>query len=151
MNRVSKTNQRSRRSIQHQSRPISIDSQKTNSTPLTERQISQPIPIKVAVYTNESDCDSVDSAHYDMLTWRMYNRIVNARRMRAISRSNENCDEQDYFTKVDYYKFNTARMHINRDKVHNANDLGHEASILGRNADEELPDDDQVFVLELVD
>lgn len=153
MNSTPGTNQLARRSIQPQSRPISIDCHRTHPTPLVERQSSQPIPIKIAVYTNESNCDSVDSAHYDMLTWRMYNRIVNARRTRAFSRSNENFDEQYFLTKVDYYKSNRSRMPINRDNGHDAteNMQGHAASIPGRDIEEEFPDDDQVFVLELVD
>ncbi|KAL7475448.1 hypothetical protein ACHAW6_001361 [Cyclotella cf. meneghiniana] len=153
MNSNPGTNQLARRSIQPQSRPISIDRHKTHLTPPVERQSSQPIPIKIDLYTNDSDYNSVDSAHYDMLTWRMYNRIVNARRTRAFSRSNENFDEQCYLTKVDYYTSDKARMPINRDKGHDFTEHmpGHAASVLGRDIEEEFPDDDQVFVLELVD
>lgn len=152
MNSDPRTKQLARRSIQPQSHPISIDCHETHPTPLVERQSSQPIPIKIGLCTYDSNCDSVDSAHYDMLTWRMYNRIVNARRTRALSRS-ERLDEQYYLTKVDYNKSNRARMPINRDNGHDATEHmpGHAASILGRGIEEEFPDDDQVFVLELVD
>ena len=52
---------------------------------------SQPIPIKkcrLSPQELEDEATSADSAsHYDWATWRMYDRITTARRLRAVSRS----------------------------------------------------------------
>ena len=52
------------------------------------RQSSLPIPIKNMTDPNSerdsSLLDSVDSEYYNQLTWRMYNRIMEARKIRAL-------------------------------------------------------------------
>lgn len=63
---------------------------------LHSSQSSQPIPIKkcrLSPQEIEDEAASEDSAtHYDWATWRMYDRITTARRLRAaVSRNNSDC------------------------------------------------------------
>ena len=62
------------------------------------RPVSKPIPVPVKkIYISphielEEDAASADStSHYEWATWQMYERITNARRLRAISRSGQPC------------------------------------------------------------
>ena len=60
---------------------------------LQDQQSSQPIPIKKRRPTPqdiEEEVNSADStSHYDWATWRMYERITTARRLRAFTRGGE--------------------------------------------------------------
>lgn len=62
------------------------------------RPVSKPIPVPVKkIYISphielEEDASPADStSHYEWATWQMYERITNARRLRAISRSGQPC------------------------------------------------------------
>eukprot|EP01083_Nonionella_stella_P101961 289676_1 len=62
-----------------------------SSSKMIHSRPSQPIPIKKrrpSPQELEEDVHSADSSsHYDWATWRMYERITNARRIRAVSRN----------------------------------------------------------------
>ena len=67
--------------------------------PPFERRSSPPIPIKSTIHAEDSGShDSSDDleSYYNQLTWRMYNRITEARRIRAYVRQSNSFDSEDY-------------------------------------------------------
>lgn len=67
----------------------SCDATKHHHSSQFQRQSSPPIPIKASTQPNERDNnrhDAADQDYYNHLTWRMYHRIMEARRSQAYSR-----------------------------------------------------------------
>jgi hypothetical protein len=65
------------------------DTNHHHQTSQLRRQGSPPIPIKAsatAIDRDNSRHDQVDHDYYNYLTWRMYHRIMEARRIKAYSR-----------------------------------------------------------------
>jgi len=67
---------------------------------------TQPIPIKkcrISPQESEPDTTAADStSRYDCATWRMYTRITNARRLRAVSRYNHFADQEPMVMMQDF-------------------------------------------------
>lgn len=83
------------------------------------RQSSPPIPIQnpAPVLENSPDSDSVGPEYYNHLTWRMYHRIVEARRIRAhIRRSSGSIDEYSIARDESYETFQDQCKFMSQDQ-----------------------------------
>ena len=85
--------------------PASVEIVNGADAYLTQSIPSQPIPIKKfrpSARELEEDATSTNSStHYEWATWRMYDRITSARRLRAFSRSSHHvqpmCIDEDAY------------------------------------------------------
>mmetsp|Transcript_9352 Transcript_9352/g.21097 ORF Transcript_9352/g.21097 Transcript_9352/m.21097 type:complete len:163 (-) Transcript_9352:394-882(-) len=100
--RKSRIQQAPMMSAEYPPRSILIKGQHEPSTRELQLQSrpSQPIPIKKRRPSSqelEDEATSADSAsQYDWATWRMYTRITDARRLRAVSKRSCSIMTQDY-------------------------------------------------------
>lgn len=98
----------------------SQDDQSSRSELWLPSRSTQPIPIKkcrLSPQESEEEATSQDSAtHYDWATWRMYDRIMTARRLRAVSRGPAEANDPVVMTR-DYHVYTQERMHHSEDHI----------------------------------
>jgi hypothetical protein len=134
---------------------------KPRQLPHLERQSSPPIPIKstpsvASVQDSSTSVQCNDEAHYNMLTWQMYNRIMTARRIRAYSLQNseDSLVGEYYHAWVDYNKYTHDKKGSNQANSETMKEIQvHVASAASNiSSSEEEHDDDygEVFELEIM-
>eukprot|EP00585_Thalassiosira_rotula_P003059 CAMPEP_0196153054 /NCGR_PEP_ID=MMETSP0910-20130528/36548_1 /TAXON_ID=49265 /ORGANISM="Thalassiosira rotula, Strain GSO102" /LENGTH=139 /DNA_ID=CAMNT_0041416781 /DNA_START=37 /DNA_END=456 /DNA_ORIENTATION=- len=89
------------------STPASVDILEGQGTRIMQSIPSQPIPIKTcrpSAQELEEDAMSANSfTHYDYATWRMYDRITSARRLRAFTQSAHSVQQRPVVVMQDPY------------------------------------------------